>query len=83
MTLRLDLKPEVEAHLAAQARARGVTLEAYLQDVIEDLAGSETSDPASARDLTSALDALAAMGKNIPHLPTSAFLRESIYRDRD
>jgi hypothetical protein len=38
MTVRLELKPDIEANLAAQARARGIPLDAYLQRVIEDLA---------------------------------------------
>lgn len=45
MTGRLELKPEVEASLAAQAGARGVGLDAYLQGVIEDLARPEVARP--------------------------------------
>ena len=33
MTVRLDLKPEVEAYLATQARTKGVALDAYLKGV--------------------------------------------------
>lgn len=81
MTVKLELKPEVEANLAAQARARGVPLDAYLQSVIEDLAGTESARPASLQELQATLDALAEMGKGLPHLPSSAFDRESIYQD--
>ena len=83
MSVRLDLKPDVEANLAAQARARGVPLEVYLQRVIEDLARSNEFPPASLQDLEATLDALAEMGRDLPHLPSSAFNRESIYRDHD
>ena len=38
MTVRLELKPDIEANLTAQARAKGVPLDAYLQSVVEDLA---------------------------------------------
>ena len=83
MTVRLELKPDVEANLAAQARARGIPLDAYLQSVIEDLARTEAARPASLQDLRLTLDALAEMGRDLPHLPSSAFSRESIYLDHD
>ena len=83
MTVRLELKPDIEANLAAQARARGIPLDAYLQSVIEDLARTEGVRPASLQDLEATLDALAEMGRDLPHLPSSAFSRESIYRDHD
>jgi len=83
MTVRLELKPDIEANLAAQARARGIPLDAYLQGVIEDLARPDADRPASLQDLEATLDALAEMGRDLPHLPSSAFSRESIYQDHD
>jgi len=83
MTVRLELKPDIEANLAAQARARGIPLDAYLQGVIEDLARPDSARPASLQDLEATLDVLAEMGRNLPHLPSSAFSRESIYQDHD
>lgn len=83
MTIQLELKPEVEANLAAQARARGVPLDVYLQRVIEDLAQVEEAGPSSLPDLEATLDTLAGMGSSLPQLPSSAFGRESIYRDHD
>ncbi len=35
MTVKLDLKPEVEAGLMAQAHARGLSLEAWLDRVLQ------------------------------------------------
>lgn len=81
MTVRLELKPDVEVNLAAQARARGVPLDAYLQSVIEDLARTETARPANLQEFRATLNALAEMGRGLPHLPSSAFSRESIYQD--
>ena len=83
MTVRLELKPEVEAALAGQAKAKGVPLEAYLQNVIEDLARVHAAKRQNVERLRAALDRLAEMGKNLPHLPSSAFTRESIYQDHD
>ena len=69
--------------LAAQARARGVPLDAYLQSVIEGLARAENAGPASLQDLEAALDALAEMGRGLRPLPSSALSRESIYQDHN
>ncbi len=84
MTVRIELKPEVEASLAAQADARGLALEEYLQRMIEDQAGVPAPrDPDYPRRIMAALDELAEMGRDLPPLPASAFTRESIYQDHD
>ncbi|NER23445.1 MAG: hypothetical protein F6J86_13025 [Symploca sp. SIO1B1] len=36
MTIQLQLKPEVEAQLIAQAAAKGISVETYLESVIEN-----------------------------------------------
>ena len=38
-------------------------------------------DASPASDPVAALDALAALGRNLPNLPSSAFTREAIYSD--
>jgi len=83
MTVRLELKPEVEAALADQAKAKGVPLDAYLQNVVEDFAHAHSAPKQNVERLRAALDRLAEMGKDLPHLPSSAFTRESIYQDHD
>ena len=83
MTVRLELKPEVEASLTAQARTRGVRLDEYLQNVLENLVRTGSASPVNVVELEAALDTLAEMGKDLPPVPSSAFSRESIYGDRD
>ena len=83
MTVRLEIGPDIEATLAAQARARGIPLDAYLQEAIGALARTKAAPPTSLQDLRLTLDALAEMGRGLPHLPSSAFSRESIYQDHD
>jgi len=83
MTVSLELKPEVEASLNYQAKAKGVPLHAYLQDVIEELARVQAVAKPDAEDFRLALDRLAEMGKNLPRVPSSAFSRESIYQDHN
>ena len=50
MTMKLDLKPEIEAGLLAQAQARGLSLEAYLDQVLQDAAVSKR--PAGRKSLS-------------------------------
>ena len=83
MTIKLELKPEVEASLVARARARGVTLDTYLQSVLEQIGENEDTPRASLEEFKATLDALAEMGRNLPPLPSAAFSRESIYQDHD
>jgi hypothetical protein len=80
MTVRLEIKPEIEASLNAQAAAKGLPLDAYLQDVIEDIARAPAAPVANLEEFRATLDALAEMGKSLPHVPSAAFSRESIYQ---
>jgi hypothetical protein len=83
VTIRLELKPEVEASLAARAQARGVPLDTYLQSVVEQVAREAGAPSASLDQFRATLDALAEMGKNLPSPPSAAFSRECIYQDHD
>jgi hypothetical protein len=49
VTVKLDLKPEVEAALLAQAHARGLSLEAYLNQVLENATSAKR--PAGRKNL--------------------------------
>ena len=42
VSVKLDLKPEVEAKLSARARARGLSLDSYLQSLIENLSQAQS-----------------------------------------
>jgi hypothetical protein len=83
MTLRLELTPEIEASLISLANAEGIPLETYIQHAIEGLAQTTTSSVQDLHELRSTLDKLAEMGQNLPHTPSSAFSRESIYQDHN
>jgi hypothetical protein len=48
--MKLELKPEIEAGLIAQASARGLSLEAYLDEVLEHAAHRPTGVPAGLQD---------------------------------
>jgi len=49
--MKLELKPEIEAGLLAQAHARGLSLEAYLDEVLERAAAPKRLRPAGRRSL--------------------------------
>ena len=83
MTVRLELKPEIEASLNAQAEAKGIPLEAYLESIIEDLARATAAPATNLEEVRETLDILADMGRNLPHMSSAAFSRESIYQDQN
>jgi hypothetical protein len=83
MTIQLELKPEIEAGLAARARAKGIPLEAYVLSVIEELVLVADAPRPSLAEFRETLDALAHGADRLPVLPPEAFSRESIYTDPD
>lgn len=84
MSISIELKPEVEERLEQEAAARGVSVESYVGELIEQQFSqpSETSRVA-AEDVDQVLDALAEGSDDRPVLPPEAYTRESIYRDHD
>jgi len=84
MAITLELPPEIEASLAAQARAQGLRLDAYLKSLLEQQATTEHSGPSLALEQFEAeLDQLAHDSEKLPYLPADALRRESFYRDHD
>jgi hypothetical protein len=55
MTVTLEIKPEIESILNAEAAAQGVGLDTFLQKAIEDLAHSRTASSSRARKFEAAL----------------------------
>lgn len=85
MTIHVELNPEVETQLAAEASARGMTLEQHAQRLLEDsvAAKSAARSRASLEEFFSALDALASKTPIPPHLESETFSRAVIYGDHD
>lgn len=83
MTVTLNLKPEVEAGLLAQAQANGMTLEEYLLSMVEGAALSAIQKTASAEDRAAAFEAWSAGHQQTPDLPDYAVSRESMYEGRN
>ena len=84
MAIALDLPPEVEASLAAQAQALGLQLNSHVQSLLERQAGMGRTEQATKLEQFKAeLDALARGSKKLPYLPPAAPTREGSYQDHD
>ena len=82
MTVTIELPPEIEAGLVAQAEAQGLPLPQYVEHLLKEQFASY-ADP----DLSPAERAAAwrESVKGLPHTPPlsdEAISRESIYGDR-
>ena len=82
MTVTLDLTPELEQRVAAQAIAQGLSLEAYLLSVIEAASVPAPSERATLEEFEAAMDELAEGLDHLPVLAPEALTRESIYGHR-
>jgi len=71
--------------LLAQALARGLSVEAYVQEILAQQLGvrvPETRPPRSPEEIRAWLDSLAQFSEQIPPLP-DRISREWIYQDHD
>ena len=79
------IKVNVPEELASQARARGVPLEAYIEDLLARQvapASSEERRLQTPEQVRAWLDSLAQFSDKIPPLPET-ISREWIYQDHD
>src|SRR5947209_18269227 len=83
VTVTLNLKPEVEAGLSAQAQANGMTLEEYLLSVVEGAPLSTTQKGLSPEERAKAFEAWAAGHRSTPDLSDHAVTRKSMYEGRN
>ena len=85
MTIQVELNPEMEALLVAEAQAQGIALEKYAQRLLQEALDSRTRhrSRASQDEFRSFLDALASKAPNVPQLRAETFAREMIYGEHD
>ena len=83
MVVTLELTPEVEQRMMAQAALRGVSLEAYLKGLIEAAALLVDPDDGTLEEFEADMDAFSEGTEHLPVLPPEAFTREGIYGDHD
>jgi uncharacterized protein (DUF1778 family) len=86
MTITLELPPETEASLAAQAKARGLSLDVFLRTIITaqaaatDLVKSAQTLRREGEDLDRAIEELFDTVQVPPGLGQGAMRRENWYR---
>ncbi len=86
MNITVELKPEIEARIAAQAAAQGLTIETYLQSLIESSAQADDTPfylTATEAEWSQAFRAWASSHRrDTPPLSDARISRENIYEDR-
>jgi hypothetical protein len=84
MTIRIELNPETEARLIAEARAKGLPLEKAAEQLLKEaLTGRSLSQGRmSVNEFHRMLEAIAEGSEKLPDLPTESFSRASFYEDR-
>jgi hypothetical protein len=84
VTIKLDIRPEVEAELVRQAAAHGCGLESYAASLLEGAVHVPAGTPSLNQDrLENTLREMAQFSHKIPSLPDEAFTRESLYQGHD
>ncbi len=86
MTVTLELKPEIEEEVEAQAKQSGLSVEDYLEKKVEEMISACPSRPAKTpeervrlwREFVNSHDDIKA-----PPLSDEAISRESIYSERE
>ncbi|HZP23072.1 MAG TPA: hypothetical protein VFB04_06480 [Terriglobales bacterium] len=85
MTIEIELNPEIEARLAAEARAQGIPLERAAELLLQKALASRlpvSGGNLSIEEFHEMLRLLAEGSEKLPSLPTESFTRESFYQDR-
>jgi hypothetical protein len=69
---------------AAQAQARGISVELYVQSLVEEAGRRSLSSrtPRTPEQIDAFFVAMAEGSQKLPPLPTESFTRESFYQDR-
>jgi post-segregation antitoxin (ccd killing protein) len=81
----MEITIKIPDELAAQAQARGLGVEAYVEEILAQRAGASRSATRQARtpeEIRAWLDSLAQFSDKIPPLPAT-ISREWIYQDHN
>jgi hypothetical protein len=83
MTVTLNLKPELEAGIFAQAQASGMSVEAYLLSVIEGVVLPSIRQRVSPEERAAAFEAWSVSHRPTPLLSDYAVSREAFHEGHD
>jgi len=82
----MEITVTISDEVAEQAKARGLTPESYVEELIAEHvvpSDSEKTMEQKLADLEKFFEGMTANSHKIPHLPDKALTRESFYRDYD
>lgn len=84
MTIRVELNPETEARLVAEAQAQGLPVETVAERLLKQALTTYVLSRGrlNVEEFHQMLDAMADGSERLPDLPTESFSRESFYEDR-
>ncbi|MGH7072075.1 MAG: hypothetical protein ACREFO_18980 [Acetobacteraceae bacterium] len=82
MSVKVELPPEIEANLAAQASAQGIPLPEYLRHLLEERASVSAGNPLSPEERATAWRQSVRDLPDTRPLSDAAISRESIYTAR-
>jgi len=80
--MSLNLNPDIEARLIALAQASGVSVEDFLQHVVEEKSGNAQTRRLSADEWAQQFEEWADSFPESALIPDEALSRESFYPDR-
>ena len=83
MTLILKLEPDVEAGLAAMARAKGLSLDLYVLNLLKQFAVPTSGTEMTPEQKAAAFEQLIEGLPEMPVLSDEAMRRDAIYRRGD
>lgn len=84
MSAKLDIKPEVAERLTQEAKERGVSIDAFLEALLDEVDALPVKPRrATLEEFRETLDALAEGSENRPVLSDQATTRRGIYADHD
>jgi predicted transcriptional regulator len=78
MTIQVELSPEIEARIAAKARAEGMPLERAAARILEEAMASRFTARShlTVADFHAMLASMAEGSERLPNLPTESFNRQ-------
>jgi hypothetical protein len=84
VTIHIELNPEMETRLVAEAQAQGTPLEKVAERLLEEALASRSLPQGNLtmEEFHTMLVALAEGSEELPNLPTESFTRQSFYEDR-
>jgi hypothetical protein len=80
--MSMNLNPDTEARLIALAEANGVSLETFLQDIMEERSGFSRVRRLSPQEWATEFEEWADSFPEVPPIPDEALSRENLYPDR-